>query len=77
MHSFLASSTFFKYAENAGFALKKFKIFIWGGGAFPQTPLACSDRFTVLTGDTWALTFRPGLPVFFNLGTQMATAYKS
>ena len=52
MLSFLASSTFFKYAENAGFALKKFKIFIWGGGAFPQTPLACSDRFTVLTGDT-------------------------
>ena len=75
MLSFLASSTFFKYAENAGFVFKKIKIFM--GGAFPQTPLACSDRFTVLTGDTWALTFRPGLPVFFYLGTQMATAYKS
>jgi hypothetical protein len=61
MHSFLASSTFFKYAQNAGFAFKQFS---WGGGACPQTPLACSDCFAVLTGDTWAPTFRPGLPVF-------------
>jgi len=62
MLSFLASSTFFKYAQNAGFAFKKFKIFM--GGGCPQTVLACSDRFAVLTGDTWAPTFRPGLPVF-------------
>ena len=30
----------------------------------PQTPLACSERFTVLTGNTWAPTFTPGLPDF-------------
>ena len=70
MLSFLASSTFFKYTENEGFAFKKFKIFMGGGGACPQTPLACSDPFAVLTGDTWATRF-------FNLGAQMATAYKS
>ena len=52
MLSFLASSTFFKYAQNAGFAFKKFKIFM--GGKCPQTPLACSNRFAVLTGHTWA-----------------------
>ena len=75
MLSFLASSTFFKYAQNAGFAFKKIKNF--HGGACPQTPLACSDRFVVLTGDTWAPTCRPGLPVFLNLGAQMAPAYKS
>ena len=63
MLSFLSSSTFFKYAQNEGFAFKKFKIFM-GGGACPQTPLACSDRFAVLTGDTWAPTFTPGLPDF-------------
>ena len=56
MLSFIASSTFFKYAQNAGFAFKKFKIFI--GGHAPQTPLPCSDRFTVLTGDTWGLTYQ-------------------
>ena len=55
MLSFLASSTFFKYAQNEGFAFKKFKI---------QTPLACSDRFAVPTGNTWAPTFTPGLPDF-------------
>ena len=33
-----------------------------GGGHAPKTPLACSDCFTVLTGDTWAPTFTPGLP---------------
>ena len=64
MLSFLASSTFFKYAQNAGFAFKKFKIFMGGGGAYPPTPLACSDRFAVLTGDTWAPTFTSGLPDF-------------
>jgi hypothetical protein len=37
MLSFLVSSTFFKYAQNAGFAFKKFKIFM-GGGAFTQPP---------------------------------------
>ena len=62
MLSFLASSTIFKYAQNEGFAFKKFKIF--RGGACPQTPLACSDRFVVLTGNTWAPTFTPGLPDF-------------
>jgi hypothetical protein len=36
MLSFLASSTFFKYAQNAEFASKKFKIFI--GGVCPQPP---------------------------------------
>ena len=61
MLSFLASSTFFKYAQNEGFAFKKFKIFM-GGGACTQTPLACSDRFAVLTGNTWVPTFTPGLP---------------
>ena len=35
-----------------------------------QTPLACSDSFAVLTGDSWATSF-------FNLGAQMAAAYKS
>jgi hypothetical protein len=39
MLSFLVSSTFFKYAQNAGFAFKKFKIFMGGGGIHP-TPLA-------------------------------------
>ena len=68
MLSFLASTTFFKYAQNEGFAFKKFKIFM--RGACPQTALACSDRFAVLTGDTWATRF-------LNLGAQMATAYKS
>lgn len=61
MLSFLASSTFFKYAQNEGFAFKKFKIFM--GGHAPK-PLACSDRFAVLTGNTWAPTFTPGLPDF-------------
>ena len=61
MLSFLASSTFFKYAHNEGFAFKKFKIFM-GGGACAQTPLACSDCFAVLTGNTWVPTFTPGLP---------------
>jgi hypothetical protein len=30
MLSFLASSTFFKYAQNEGFAFKKFKMFMGG-----------------------------------------------
>jgi hypothetical protein len=47
MLSFLASSTFFKYAQNEGFASKKFK-FSWGGGACPQTPQVCSDRFAIV-----------------------------
>jgi hypothetical protein len=64
MLSFLASSTFFKYAQNEVFAFKKFKIFMEGGGACPPTPLACSDCFAVLTGDTWAPTFTSGLPDF-------------
>jgi hypothetical protein len=34
---FLASSTF-KYAQNAGFAFKIFKIFIGGGGMSPNPP---------------------------------------
>jgi hypothetical protein len=36
MLSFLASSTFFKYAQNVGFAFKKFKIFM--GGHAPKPP---------------------------------------
>ena len=59
MLSFLASSTFFKYALNEGFAFKKIS---WGG--MPPNPLACSDPFTALTGNTWAPTFTPGLPDF-------------
>ena len=35
MLSFLASSAFFKYAQNEGFAFKKFKMFM-GGGIPPQ-----------------------------------------
>jgi hypothetical protein len=31
------NSTFFKYAQNAGFAFKKFKIFM-GGGDAPKPP---------------------------------------
>jgi hypothetical protein len=38
MLSFLASSTFFKYAQNEVFAFKKFKIFMEGGGHAPQPP---------------------------------------
>jgi hypothetical protein len=36
MLSFLASSTIFKYAQNEGFAFKKFKIF--RGGHAPKPP---------------------------------------
>ena len=61
-----------KFANVLIKAIKNSK-FSWGGG-MPPNPLACSDRFTVLTGDTWALTFTPGLPDFYN---QMAIAYKS
>ena len=46
----LASSTFFKYAQNAGFAFKKFKIFMEGG--MPQPPsmfgLLCSPHLWYL-----------------------------
>jgi hypothetical protein len=38
MLSFLASSTFFKYAQNAGFAFEKFKIFMGGMGHAPNPP---------------------------------------
>ena len=38
MLSFLASTTFFKYAQNEGFAFKKFKIFMGGGGMPPNPP---------------------------------------
>ena len=38
MLSFLASSTFFKYAQNEGFAFKKFKIFMGGGGMPRNSP---------------------------------------
>jgi hypothetical protein len=37
MLSFLASSTFFKYAQNEFFAFKNFKIFM-GGGEMPPNP---------------------------------------
>ena len=35
MHSFLASSTFFKYAQNAEFAFKQLS---WGMGMPPNPP---------------------------------------
>jgi hypothetical protein len=38
MLSFLSSSTFFKYAQNEGFAFKKFKIFMGGGGHALKPP---------------------------------------
>jgi hypothetical protein len=44
MLSFLASSTFFKYAQNAGFAFKKFKIFMGDMTPNPSSmfgPLRC------------------------------------
>ena len=80
MLSFLASSTFFKYALNEGFAFKKFKIFMeggWGGGGHATKlpsmfgPLHSPHRWYL--GPyiyTWATRF-------LNLGAQMATAYKS
>ena len=37
MLSFLVSSTFFKYAQNEGFAIKKIKNFM--GGHAPKPPL--------------------------------------
>jgi hypothetical protein len=55
MLSFLASSTIFKYAQNEGFAFKKFKIFMGGGGGGAHAPLACSDH---------KLPVIPGLPDF-------------
>jgi hypothetical protein len=76
MLSFLASSTFFKYAQNEVFAFKKFKIFMGGGGMPPNPP----SMFGPLCGPhrwylgpyiyTWATRF-------LNLGAQMATAYKN
>jgi hypothetical protein len=38
MLPFLTSSTFFIYAQNAGFAFKKFKIFMVGVGMPPNPP---------------------------------------
>jgi hypothetical protein len=76
MLSFLASSTFFKYAQNEVFAFKKFKIFMGGRGMPPNPP----SMFGPLCGPhrwylgpyiyTWATRF-------LNLGAQMATAYKN
>jgi hypothetical protein len=37
MLSFLASSTFFKYAQNEGFAFKKFKRLMGGGRGMPPS----------------------------------------
>jgi hypothetical protein len=74
MLSFLASSTFFKYAQNEGFAFKKF---MGRGGGMPLNP---SSMFRPLHNPhrwylgpyiyTWSTRF-------LNLGAQMATAYKS
>ena len=58
MLSFLASSTFFKYAQNEGFAFKKFM-----GGHAPKPPSIFRPQ-AVLTGNTWHPTFTPGLPDF-------------
>jgi hypothetical protein len=52
--SFLASSTFFKYAQNEGFAFKKFKMFM--GGRYPTS--------ISMFGNICAPTFTPGLPDF-------------
>ena len=49
MLSFLASSTFFKHAQNAGFAYKKFKIFMGGAGHAPNSP----SMFGPLYGPHW------------------------
>jgi hypothetical protein len=77
MLSFLASSTFFKYDQNAGFAFKKFKIFM-GGGHAPNTLAkhvrTASRSSPVIPGP---LHLDMGYQFFFNLGAQMATAYKS
>ena len=68
MLTFLASSTFFKYAQ----PLKNSKF------SCPQTPLTCSDRFAILTGNTWAPTYiYTWATRFLDLGAQRATAYKS
>ena len=50
MLSYLASSTFFKYAQNEGFAFKKFKIFM-GGGHAPKVSghlATWTSRYSVL-----------------------------
>ena len=77
MLSFLASSTFFKYAQNAGFVFKKFKMFM--GGGMPPTPLAkhvrTASRSSPLIPGPLLLDL--GYQFFLNLGAQMATAYKS
>jgi len=75
MLSFLASATFFIYAQNEGIAFQKFKIFMKGG-----MPLKTPSMFGPHRGPhrwylgpyiyTWATRF-------LNLGAQMATAYKS
>jgi hypothetical protein len=78
MLSFLhvASSTFFKYAQNEGFAFKKFKMFMVGVGMPPSPP----SMFEPLHGPhrwylgpyiyTWATRF-----LNLGLGAQMANAY--
>ena len=71
MLSFLASSTFFKYAQNEGFSFKKLKIFI---GACLQThpSMFGSPHWRYLGPYIYMWATR-----FLNLGAQMATAYKS
>ena len=75
MLSFLASSTFFKYAQNEGFAFKKFKI-IMGGGHAPKPP---SLSGLIRSPHRWYLGpyIYTWVTRFLNLGAQMATAYKS
>jgi hypothetical protein len=43
MFSFLASSTFFKYAQNAGFAFKKIQNFHGGDAPNPSTTVRLVD----------------------------------
>ena len=76
MLSFLASSTFFRYAQNEGFASKKFKIFMGGWGMPPNPP---SMFWPLRTPRRWYLGpyICTWATRFLNLGTQMATAYKS
>jgi hypothetical protein len=78
MLSFLASSTFFKYAQNAGFAFKKFKIFM-GGGMPPNPPSmfgpVCGPHRSYL-GPWGPLWTRPTCLVFYHYDFYSASSPK-